>query len=818
MEPIWEAFQAYIRSYLPQWRYDPHSGEPESALLLAAAELIAETGARLSLLPQKHELEFLRGWALEPLGPDPACAFASLDAPGGRPVPAGTELYMSGDGGRLWRTAEDSRAESLRLTDLFLTSGGKMLPLALPAPGRPVPLFDFQGAGLPGPEVRFSHPDAFASRQGCQTALALPEASGGLLALLGGSAARWSLLRASGELVPLPAPGVEGELLRFRLPAAADGRAVQVRLPAASLPAEPLGAAAVHTERLERPPDAAWDGSGICGGERWLPFGEAPEPWRTCCLACPEVLALRGAQLTVSFALSFLTREDSLPGTEGERVYRPVMRRLPPPPPPLREVWADQVLWEYWNGRTWLPIPGTEAYTGCFAPADPDTARVEARFLWPEDAMPCEVGGSAGFWIRWRIGRAENSGWLPRRCHAPEITHLRFSALLEGAPAAVSVRGPAEDVFRPLPTARTPLFQKTGPAGDCWWLGFDAPPSGPLLRLYLTLQGRVPGGRLSAWEAAEDGRERALAVVEDGTQGLSHSGQLAIGGIRGRLSPRFGQRRWWLCLRDDSGQLARRPPRLEELAWGAVCLQADSGGSCRRGEPLSPLRGGALRAVSLTGSFGGSAPEDQAALLRRARSLRHHGGRCVSALDAGQLICGRLRDVLRTRCVREGDTLYVAALMRDIPCHAAAFARRKGEIRRLLERESALPALGLRIEAREPVFYPVGAMVWLRSPDGVPQDTVRRMVCDALDRFLNPAAGRFQGEGWQIGTLPSEMETRNFLQAGLPELAIDKVLLTVTAPDGREMDRSLAEDPYALPLPGAHTVHLLGKEGLLCTT
>lgn len=77
---------------------------------------------------------------------------------------------------------------------------------------------------------------------------------------------------------------------------------------------------------------------------------------------------IAGARLTISFALTIKERVDLLPGMEQEQEYRPVMRRLPTPPPPIRDVWANQVLWEYWNGRVWVPIPGTEAYTGSFAP------------------------------------------------------------------------------------------------------------------------------------------------------------------------------------------------------------------------------------------------------------------------------------------------------------------------------------------------------------------------------------------------------------------------------------------------------------------
>lgn len=818
MDSFWSTYQEYIRSYLPQWRHAPESGEPESAALLAAVELIKESRTRLARLPQKHELEFLRGWELEPLGADPMYVCASLASPEGGPVRRGMELYMSGDGTRIWRTAEDTQAEPAQLAEQFLTGGGKVIPLPLPGPGRPARLFDLQPEGLPGPEAQFSHPDAFSSQHGCQVQLAMPRASQQLLTLFSGDTVRWSLVCALGGAMSLSAPALEGHSLVFQLPAALDALALRASLSPIHLPAEPIGPVTVRVERRELPLDLAWDGEGPCVGENWLPFGEVPEAWRTCCLSCPDALSLRGARLTVRFVLSVQEREELLPGMDQEPEYRPIMRRLPTPPPPIRDVWASHVLWEYWNGRIWSPIPGTEQYTGSFASQGPGAVQAEAQFLWPEDAAPCEVGGQTCLWLRWRIGRAENSGWLPRRCHAPEITALRISALLEDVPVSISAHGSSEDVFLPVADSRAPLFSPVTPEGDCWWLGFDRPPSGMLLRLYLALQNRAPGGTLSAWEGADGGRERPL-TLKDGTDGLSHSGVMTVNGIQGSWSVRFGLRRWWLCLRDDSGRLAqgRRFPNLEKLACGAVRLQADSGGQCQKEEPLSPLRGGTLRAITLTGGFGGSEPEDQAALLRRARAFRHHQGRCVSALDVDELICGQMRDVLRTCCVREGDTLYVAALLRDAACHEAAFAQREDQIRRLLEHDSALPALGLNIVVREPVFFSVGATVWLRPVEDVPVETLRREVCEALNQFLNPAKGHFHGAGWQIGCLPTEMEARNYLQASLPDAAIIKLLLTATAPDGRELDCSQVDNPYALPLSGTHTVHLIQKEGLLCT-
>lgn len=812
MDGFWHSFEEYIRSYLPQWRYDKDGGEPEGALLFAAARLVEDSRARLEELPRRHELEFLSGWPLEPLPAAPMAAYAALSAPKGVRVPSGHEFYLSGDGARLWRTAEEVWAGPLRLEDQILAGGsrGKLIPLPAPAAGEPVVLFDFRPAGGQRQAVRFTHPDAFASHGGCGVELLLPDASEALLDFLSGEAVEWTLLCGPEGALPIGPPRRDGPALALALPPAPEGWAVQAQARGAAPPGA-AGRVLVRTRRTALPPALVWGDGGALARERWLPFGDAPEAWKTCCLSCPDALGLRGARVTVGFTLSIAEHEERLPGTEGEPEYRPVMRRLPPPPPAPRDVWADQVDWEYWNGAGWLPIPGSEGYAGVFGPGEPPASGLEFGFNWPGDAAPCRMGGQSGFWLRWRVRRAEGSGWLPRRCHAPEIAGPRFSAVLDGAPVEVLRASGLDAPFVPLTDSREPLFPSLCPEGDWWWLGFDRPPEGEPLRLYLSLRERLPGSRLSAWEGTQGGN-RPL-VLEDGTDGLAHSGALAITGVRGGMTERFGRRRWWLGLRDDGMALAQgRHPRLDGLAWGAVRLLSQGEGGCASGEPLSPLRGGPLQGVTLTASFGGCAAEGREEWLRRARAARRHLGRAVSARDVDEILCSEVRDVLRTRCVLTGTVLTVGVLLRDLTHHEAAFARRREEIRRLLERTSALPALGLELKIREPSFYAVNTTVWLCPDRDTSFESAREKAEDALNRFLHPAAGNLRGVGWRLGELPTAPQLTAFLREELPGAPPRRVTLTAAAPDGRELDCAQVRDPFALPVSGAHIIHRLWEE------
>lgn len=816
MTPEEQDFFSRVESYLPDWQYDPGDGQPEGAVLYAAWRLLEDTRQRMERLPEKHEAEFLRAWGLEPAEPTPRSAYAALAAPEGALVPAGSELYLSGDGTRLWKTAQAVHAESLTLTGQVLESGrrGKLLMLPPPTRESPTRLFDFRSPGHQRRAARFACPDVFRSQSGCTADLDFPDAEEALAALLSdGSRVRWTLETEDGSQLDLSPPRRSGTKLRFTLPPAPGAAALTADLlpgAAASAASCKQVLAASHRESLPCPAAVCDDGTVTEGV--FQPFGSRLEPWRCCYLSCPDVLALRGGRVTFSFTLSFLTREESLPGADQAPVYRPVMRRLPTPPPEPQDVFVENTAWEYWNGSAWLPLPGSGAWSGIFADAG-EARPVQVHLSWPPDARPCAVRGQPGCWLRWRVTRTEGGGALPRRLHVPEVGGLRMSGTLEGRPAGLSVCSGLDPRFHQRqPEDAGPLFPPLGPEEEGWWLRFDHAPHGDTLSLFVSLSGRTAGSRLSAWEAGPKGL-RPLGL-QDGTEGLLHSGCLELSGILGAKTQQFGQGGWWVCLRDREGRLSqgRRFPQLTGLVPGAVCLRAQD--TCLAGEPVLPRRGGAVSGMTLTDSFGGAPGEDARQTLSRARQRRHHLGRGVSPLDVEQLVREHFRDVVRTRSRREGHQVLVAVLMRDVRQHSAAFAQRRDGIIRLLEENTAIPTLGLQAVALEPNFYPIQVMAWLRpGPEGDFQGD-SQAVRLALERFLHPVTGKFRGDGWRIGEMPEEVEVRNYLRHQLPQVRLVKLLLTAVTPQGREVDCKEVRDPFALPIACDPIIREVSKEGL----
>ena len=649
-----EKYRKLMESYLPGWQYDPNSGQPESALLYAGWQLLEDTRRRMDCLPQKHERAFLNAWELTPQAPQPMRTVAVLHAPEGQRIRAGSELYLSGNGTRLWKTLHSTAAESMTLIKQVLESTelGKLKDISLPTRQIPSRLFDYRHYGDQQTRARFAHPDAFRTEAGEQAALVFPECGEELLQLLADrNRVRWFLERTDGTELPLEQPQMAGRRLLFKIPGDKNASALTVTFePGAPAPTGVVGSVCVEVLRPMQGCTEVLTDEEIVQAATFEPFGPSPDLWRCCYLAASDVLDLRGAEVQVDFLLSLNRREEKLPVPEQKQKYHAVMFHMPPPPPAPREVRAGHVIWEYWNGSTWTPVPGTAGQSELFASGE-ELHRVTVHFCWPRDAAPCEVQGMDRLWIRWRITRGDGMGYLPRIVYVPSVHGLQMQSSLKAEPVKVSVKSGLDPAFAALEQGRTArLFPYPVSTEDGWWLCFDRAPQTQDLNLYLEFAGRSIESAFTVWESTPSGLKQCS--VTDKTGGLSHSGMVSLGYLQGQLTEQFGCTGWWICVRNRENHLRRSGTysRLTGLFCGSAVLEAEQEDTCEAGETVKPLRGGAVSGETLTQSFGGVSEETDDQLLLRAERTRHHLGRGVSELDVQQLLQSEFRDVVRIRC------------------------------------------------------------------------------------------------------------------------------------------------------------------------
>ena len=88
----------------------------------------------------------------------------------------------------------------------------------------------------------------------------------------------------------------------------------------------------------------------------------------------------------------------------------------------------------------------------------------------------------------------------------------------------------------------------------------------------------------------------------------------------------------------------------------------------------------------------------------------------------------------------------------------------------------------------------------------------RQRILKALHLFLNPMEGNFQGNGWEIGVVPNQIQILNELRGvqGV-EIVTSLSLIPQTEQNGRlvELDaEELEKFPYAVAVEGEHQIDI----------
>src|SRR5690606_16549260 len=97
----------------------------------------------------------------------------------------------------------------------------------------------------------------------------------------------------------------------------------------------------------------------------FFPFSEQFTPFTSFYLSCPEVLTKKGSLITLSVSVKAVP----IPlrtGTEPDIDWKLIMKRSDFEKKEPPKVWVQQVLWEYWNGSSWVSLDTPEKSESVF--------------------------------------------------------------------------------------------------------------------------------------------------------------------------------------------------------------------------------------------------------------------------------------------------------------------------------------------------------------------------------------------------------------------------------------------------------------------
>lgn len=573
--------------YTPEWRFTPENPDPGSALFLMFADMFHDNIKRLNRVPTKNLISFLNMFDVTLLPARPASGYLTFALNEGTKesvfISAGTQVAASAEEGNiLYETARSVLLTPAMLTDAYVTSWKQdkiirireeFLTASRQGLASPTALFRLQGDNLQEHAFFLAHSALFtlvntariemefrnSKRRFDELAMSSQLADPALTEWLYATAEGWvpfDRVEAKGnrvilsksrneELIASEVNGMSGHWIQCRLKplqpggkTLADSRLSMDHISFKTDYVDPLETGGIQPDLMFYN-DIAADPGGF------YPFGDQFALYGSFYIGSTEVFTKRDGDIKLSFGLRAIENRFG-PDLSENIDWKMVMKKSKFDKKPVIHVTVLQVVWEYWNGSTWVRLEvGKEAEKLFYYPQQ-EKVRKEIQFRCPLDLAPAYVNGNENFWIRARVLHIENayaaqavylSPWMDdvsmtyqyedrlypaERCLALNNTvfedRTRHSRQLEGA----------FEPFQPLEGSHPALH-----------LCFDtAPVKGPISLFVSVKQQRFAEQDLPMleWEYLRAGlmpghpSEWVALKVIDGTNGLTQSGTVQFVG------------------------------------------------------------------------------------------------------------------------------------------------------------------------------------------------------------------------------------------------------------------------------------------------
>lgn len=433
--------QALVPQYTPEWRFTPEYPDAGSALFMTFARMFAGNLYRFNQVPYRNLLSYLHMLGVAPRPAHSATVYVCLGsskAAGVTYVPQGTTFSASAtdaDGSPLTFEADYSiQVTRSQVQAMVVVNGAEdtIADVEVPAPfqgfAEALDVFgELTANNLQNHTFYVGSRTLFQCSGAVQIRLHFKNAQAqyleaGMASRLASERVRWSYL-AENQWVPFEAVRQHGTglVLRKEQPgdmasvdyAGASLRWLRCEVVDQSIHELVEGFGGFHVDGVDVQVNRilSADHQGLLPDYQigndlepekagYHPFGERFSVYNMWYIANAEALTKRGAEVEFSFYLEF---RDIAHGREPQLNlrWRPIMResqfKLPTPP----RLHIHQVVWEYFNGVTWVRLDVDMEASELFRTGAGN--RVRIRFTCPDDLAPSSVKSRFSHWIRIRV-------------------------------------------------------------------------------------------------------------------------------------------------------------------------------------------------------------------------------------------------------------------------------------------------------------------------------------------------------------------------------------------------------------------------------
>ncbi len=532
-----EKMKEMVPFYTPEWRFSPEDPDPGTALFQIVSQMLDHNIERLNRVPLKNFMAFLNIFNVTLLPAKPAHAYLTFRVNEGSPqavsVPAGTQVAaQSPDDGEslIFETEHQILLTSANITDMYNVSMKQDAIIRISDSLRdegekkeqaPFAVFHFPAEqNLQEHCMYISHEFVFNLKHPAVIELEIFHSRSRYKEpylcekLANPEWVEWTYYSGE-EWVPFDqVTAMENRLIlrksavREMMPCSVhelENRWIQCRVKKGKIDRLIGDNQAVELDRMTMKsdydesvegadgiaPDVLFQNDLEVNPEGFYPFSEIFMVQSAFYLGCREVLSKREAVITIDFDLKSVPHQMNV--NQPQQIdWKLIMKKKELEEPEIPRVSILNVVWEYWNGKSWGRLFNDAAYETLFT--KPEEAGQTIQFRCPGDLEETLVNANSNYWIRARILNVENqltanpvymSPWMgnirmrfkyeDKRWYADRCITLNH---LDYRDRTGELRS-GYALFKP--------FEQLDCEWPAWYIGLDAPPLKGPISLFISL-------------------------------------------------------------------------------------------------------------------------------------------------------------------------------------------------------------------------------------------------------------------------------------------------------------------------------------------